>query len=111
MAPFREAVLSLARRSPKRDNSERGIVRALTAIGCAVQPLSGKGVPDLLVAYRGKLLLLECKAPLGPKGGSSGRDLTPDQEAWMSKWPTDVWIVRTADDAIAAVREALNDER
>jgi hypothetical protein len=94
-----------------RDSSERGVILALTAIGCAVQPLTGKGVPDLLVCHRrtGKLLLLEVKAPLGPRGGSSKRDLTPDQQEWIKKWPGDVWVVRTADDAIAAVREALED--
>lgn len=109
MAPFPESVLSIHRQAPKRDACEPGIVRALTAIGCAVQPLTGKGVPDLLVCHRGVLVLLEVKGPLGPKGGSSGRDLTPDQEAWMAKWPGDVWVVRTADDAIAAVREAVRE--
>ena len=101
--------MSLHRRNPRRDSSEPGIVRALTALGCSVQPLSGRGVPDLLVCHRRTrtLLLIECKAPLGPRGGISGRDLTPDQETWAAKWPGDVWVARTAEEAVAAVMEAV----
>ena len=102
--------MSLNRRSPRRDGSEPGIVRALTAIGCSVQPLSGKGVPDLLVGVGGLTLLLECKAPAGPRGGVSGRGLTEDQETWQRNWRgSRVWIARTTEDAIAAVREALDE--
>jgi hypothetical protein len=102
--------VSLSRRNPRRDGSEPGIVRALTALGCSVQPLSGKGVPDLLVGVKGRTLLLECKAPAGPRGGVSGRGLTEDQDRWIRTWRGDrVWIARTADDAIAAVMEALEE--
>jgi hypothetical protein len=82
--------------------SEPGIVRALTALGCSVQPLSGKGVPDLLVGLNGRMVLLECKAPRGPLGGVSGRGLTEDQQKWWRSWHgPPVWICRTVDEAIA----------
>jgi hypothetical protein len=95
------------RRNPRRDMSESGIIRALTALGCFVQPLSAKGAPDLLVALNGRMLLMECKAPAGPLGGVSGRGLTEDQQRWWREWPgPPLWIARTVDDAIAiAVQE------
>ena len=91
-------------KAPRRDVSEKGIVLALTALGCSVQPLSGKGVPDLLIGIRGMNILLECKAPGGPKGGTSGRNLTPDQEKWFASWhgPPPV-VCRDAASAVAAV--------
>ena len=91
-------------KAPRRDVSEKGIVLALTALGCSVQPLSGKGVPDLLVGIRGINILLECKAPSGPKGGTSGRNLTPDQETWFASWHGASPVVcRDARSAVAAV--------
>ena len=100
--------MSLYRKNPRRDGSESGIVRALTALGCSVQPLSGHGVPDLLVGIRGVNLLLECKAPLGtsevacPVGAStkhSGRGRVPGRGG--------VHLARTTDDAVAAVLGVL----
>jgi hypothetical protein len=99
--------VSTWRKAPRRDASEPGIVRALTALGCSVQPLSGKGVPDLLVGVRGMNLLLECKAPAGPKGGTSHRDLNEDQRHWHATWRgSKPYVCRTTDDAIAAVMSA-----
>ena len=100
--------MSIYRRNPRRDNSESGIVRALTALGCSVQPLSGHGVPDLLVGIRGVNLLLECKAPLGVRGGASGRGLNEAQEAWARSWRGGhVHLARNTEDAVAAVLGAL----
>ena len=74
--------------------------------------LSGKGVPDLLVGIRGLNILLECKAPVGPRGGLNGRDLTDDQRIWHATWRgSKPWVVRSAEDAIAAVRAASADPR
>lgn len=41
--------MSLCRFNPKRDKSEAGIIAALQKCGWGVWPLSGKGIPDLLV--------------------------------------------------------------
>ena len=102
--------MSLYRRAPRRDGAEPAIVAALNALGCSVQPLSGKGVPDLLVGIRGLNILLECKAPVGPRGGLNGRDLTDDQRIWHATWRgSKPWVVRSAEDAIAAVRAALQE--
>ena len=98
--------MSLSRRNPRRDMSEPGIIRALSALGCSVQPLSGKGVPDLLVGLNGRTILLEVKAPAGPLGGVSGRGLTEDQQKWWRTWNGEPpWICRTTEDAIRIVMQ------
>jgi len=100
--------MALYRRNPRRDLSEPAIIRALTALGVFVQPLSGKGVPDLLCAANGRMVLMECKAPAGPCGGVSGRGLTDDQQRFWQQWPgPPLWICRTVDDAVAVVRQEL----
>ena len=102
--------MSLHRRAVQRDTSEPGIVRALTALGCSVQPLSGKDVPDLLVGIRGVNVLLECKAAAGARGGTNHRNLTEGQTRWHSTWRgLKPYVVRTADEALAAVRHALDE--
>ena len=90
--------MSLHRRAPRRDSNEREVIDALAAIGAAVLPLSGAGVPDLLVAYRGRLYLLEVK---GPKG-----TLTPEQQAtaaMLGHASVPVHVVRNAEDALKAI--------
>lgn len=49
----------------KRDANEKAIIVALQAAGAFVFQLSGKGVPDLLVAYRGRWEPLEVKSEHG----------------------------------------------
>jgi 2-phospho-L-lactate transferase/gluconeogenesis factor (CofD/UPF0052 family) len=51
---------------------------------------------------------MECKAPLGVRGGASGRGLSEAQEAWLRSWRGGAPILaRTTDDAVAAVLDAL----
>jgi len=92
--------MSLHRRAPRRDRNEREVIDALEhpAIGAAVLPLSGAGVPDLLGAYWGRLYLLEVK---GPKG-----TLTPEQQAtaaMLGHAGVPIHVVRTAEDALKAI--------
>ena len=73
------------RRAAKVDANQEQIVQALRACGATVQSLAnvGKGVPDLLVGYQGKTLLLEVKdGRLAP----SARRLTEDQLVWHGAW-------------------------
>jgi hypothetical protein len=111
------------RRAAQRDASEPEIVAALRAVGATVQLLSVKGVPDLLVGWRGQMWLLECKLPLTASGSlpagrslnhKGGRgDMTADQVAWWEAWrgPTPI-VVRTVAEALAAIGAtiALPDE-
>lgn len=73
---------------------------ALVAVGARVLSLAmiGRGVPDLLVAFRGRLFLLEVKMPR--------EKLTPDQETFHRLWP-EVQVVRTVTEALRAIGAAL----
>jgi hypothetical protein len=78
------------------DLNQRAIVDALRAAGRSVEVLSavGKGCPDLLVALRGRMWLLEVKMP--------GGELSDVQVAWHQRWRTHVQVVRTVQEAIEA---------
>lgn len=49
----------------RRDTSEPEIIAALQAVGAIVKQISGDGLPDLLVCWRGRWLPIEVKS----KGG------------------------------------------
>ena len=86
----------LPRRAAKRDKNEAAIVAALEEIGATVQPLSGKGIPDLLVGFRGQTFLLEVK--------DKGKHLTDDQVQWHTWWNgLSVAVVYTNEDAYEAL--------
>ena len=72
-------------RAAKIDANQEAVVTALRAAGATVQSLAGvgKGVPDLLVGYQGKTLLMEVKD--GNKSPSA-RLLTEDQLRWHGSW-------------------------
>lgn len=99
-----------------RDTNERPIIEALRAAGATVTQLDGKGVPDLLVGFRGQTFLLEVKLPLGAKGGTAhgggaskpgaGGDgvLTKSQVEWWGAWTgAPAIIVRNPAEALAAI--------
>ena len=90
------------RRASKVDENQREIVAALRGVGASVAPLHavGKGVPDLLVGYRGVNLLLEVKD--GDKAPSDRR-LTPQQIEWHESWRGQKCVVLSADDALVAI--------
>ena len=72
-------------RAAKIDANHEQVVSALRAAGASVQSLAGvgKGVPDLLVGFQGKTLLMEVKD--GRKTPSERR-LTEDQIKWHGAW-------------------------
>jgi hypothetical protein len=88
--------VSLYRRAAKRDDNEPECIKAALELGASVDPLSSKGIPDLLVGFRLETHLLEVKA----KGGK----LTPAQVAFRKRWrgrpPVEV---TTPDDVRAAL--------
>ena len=73
------------RRAARIDANQEQVVSALRAAGATVQSLAGVGVgvPDLLVGYQGKTLLLEVKDGKKPP---SERRLTEDQVKWHGAW-------------------------
>ena len=72
-------------RAAKIDANHEQVVSALRAAGASVQSLAGvgKGVPDLLVGFQGKTLLMEVK---DGKKTASERRLTEDQVRWHGAW-------------------------
>jgi hypothetical protein len=90
------------RRAAKVDATQAAIVSALRAAGAGVLSLAalGRGVPDLLIWYRGGYLLLECKDGAKPP---SHRKLTQDQQDWMAEWPGEVHVVLSPADALKAI--------
>ena len=85
-------------RAARIDRNHAEIVAALRQIGCSVQSLAslGRGCPDLLVGSHGRNVLLEVKADKGL--------LRAVQAVWRSNWRGNIAVVRTVDEAIAAVR-------
>lgn len=73
------------RRAAKIDANQVQVVSALRAAGVLVLSLAalGKGVPDILCAFRGRLVLLEVKD--GQKVPSA-RKLTADQVEFHKEW-------------------------
>lgn len=85
------------RSAHRSDANEQEIVEALRRAGYYVERLGsvGRGVPDLLVADKDRIVLLEVKMPNGK--------LTEDQESWHAKFPRRVAIVHTPTEAIQAM--------
>lgn len=86
-------------RAAKIDANQNEIVKALRQIGCSVQSLAsvGKGVPDLLVGFRGVNFLIEVKDGSKPK---SAQKLTADQIEWHNNWQGKVFVINSVDQAI-----------
>ena len=87
------------RRAARTDASQVEIVKALRKIGAAVYVI---GLPlDLLVSFRKRTLLIECKV--------DGGTYTKQQVEFMEAWPGEVHTVRTPEEAVAAVigKEAM----
>lgn len=110
----------MIRRAARRDENEPEIVQALEAVGATVERLTGDGLPDLLVGWRGQMWLLEVKLTLTARGSvqpgrhrnhSGGQgDKTAAQVAWWAWWkgPPPV-VVRSSADALAAIGAVLRD--
>lgn len=73
------------RRAAKIDANQTQVIEALRAAGATVQSLAavGEGVPDLLVGFQGKTLLMEVKDGRKPP---SQRQLTDKQLTWHGEW-------------------------
>jgi hypothetical protein len=87
--------MNIPRRAAKVDANQQEIVRALISAGCSVYPI---GQPlDLLVGRAGVNYLLEVK-------NRDGRDkLEPLQQLFLRDWNGHAAVVRSAEDALAAV--------
>ena len=84
------------------DANQPEIIRALRKAGALVEDTSksGKGFPDLVVAFRGTVYLIEVKD--GAKIPSA-RKLTKDQVIWHEKWAGYVSIAKNIDEALNVI--------
>lgn len=91
----------------RTDANQTEIVKALRSIGASVTVLSsvGKGVPDILVGFKGINLLMEIKDGNKPP---SARKLTPDEMQWHSTWNGQKAVVNNVDEAIQLVCNTQN---
>lgn len=97
-------------RAAKIDVNQPEIVAALRKVGCLVQSLAsiGKGCPDLLVAHRARLMLIEVKDGKKPP---SDRKLTPDQVKWHALAKTfgiEVHVVESVEQALGALQSGVS---
>lgn len=71
------------RHAAKVDTTQAAIVSAMRAMGAVVWVI---GLPlDLLVGYRGRTLLVECKSVVGKRDPKPAK-YTPLQKSFMSEW-------------------------
>ena len=86
------------RRAARTDANQQEIMEYLALKGCSVRSLAsvGKGIPDLLVGYKGVNLLLEVKD--GNKTASQQK-LTPDQVEFFNNWNGQVMVVTNKNEA------------
>ena len=86
------------RRAAKVDANQARIVQALRNAGVGVLHLHqvGGGTPDILACFRGRNVLLEIKQP--------GENINKLQAEFMASWDGETHVVRSEEEAIAAVR-------
>lgn len=81
------------------DKNQPAIVDALRGIGAEVQSLApmGRGVPDIICAYKGKWFVAEIK-------GEGGK-LNEKEQAWHNKFSrqAQVHVWYSTDDALKAI--------
>jgi hypothetical protein len=96
-----EGAVSLRRVNPKRDRNEAAIYRSLSMLpGCVVYRINGPGIPDLLVGYYRRWVLLEVKTV---KGRLEPLQVAFHGTATALRLPC--MVVRTVDEALQALGE------
>ena len=87
----------------RTDSTQKTIVQTLERIGAVVHDLSGhgRGIPDLLVGYRGLTVLVECKS-------SDKAKYTKAQEEFLTTWKGGM-VARVHDlDGVLTLIKTLN---
>lgn len=84
------------RRAAKRDDNERAIIKTWEAMGAYVESVSGPGLVDTLVHYKGQLYRAEVK---GAKRGLTKKQVENFERASRAGVPT--YIIRTTAHATA----------
>lgn len=79
----------------RRDANEKAICDALRRVGATIVRINAAGAPDMLVGFRGANTLMEIKSEHGL--------IRANQAAWRSGWAGQVVVVRTEEEALAAI--------
>lgn len=80
----------------------------LRELGVSVSVLNQKGLPDLLIGYKGRNYLIELKREPGPRGGMKDRKLTPDQLLWYRDWEGQADVAQTLEEALEIIGIKVN---
>lgn len=83
----------------RRDSTERTIVEYFRKCGALVIRISSRGTPDLLIGYRKRFALVECK--------TAAQNLTPAQKTFFAetaKRALPAYVCRDLDDAALALK-------
>lgn len=97
------------RRAARTDANHTAIIKAMRQLGAYV--IDTSALPkfvDAVAGFRGHTFLVEIKRPPGPKGGTSGRHLTPDQAKLHAEWTGGTLVLM--DSPEAAVRALMTTE-
>lgn len=96
-------------RAARTDDNQKAIVKALRKLGASVAVTSsmGDGFPDLVVGFRTKNYLIECKDGKKPP---SERKLTEDQEKFHATWYGTAHVANSVDEAVQIVTGPQGDK-
>ena len=101
------------RRAARIDGNHGEIVAAFRRCGCHVIRLEqGHGVPDILVAAKGRHRCAPVTWLCEIKDGSkppSARSLTPQQQEFHSTWPGLLYVCERVEDVPGIIKAALMD--
>ena len=91
------------RRRGRTDANQKEIVKTFRQLGfsVAITSMIGCGFPDILIAKHRKNYLVEIK---DGRRIPSERDLTPDEEEFISEWRGAIYIVESVEQAIALAK-------
>lgn len=96
----------MARYAARTDGNQRRLVELLRAVGCVVEVISdvGRGVPDLLILYRGRILLAEVKDERQPP---SRQALTAAERAFHLAWEgAPIYIINSDETTMAMLADS-----
>lgn len=87
------------RKHGRTDSNHTQVISAMRQMGATVTSLAslGKGVPDILVSYRGGWKLCEIKDGSKPP---CQRKLTHDESKWINNQKAPVYLIESVQDAI-----------
>lgn len=93
----------MSRFARRKDDNHAAVVGWLKAMGCSVEVLDGKDIPDLIVGVFGIDQLVEVKPVTGV---TARRELRDTQRKWHERWKgRKPVVVRTLDDCQALVSQ------